>query len=64
LARHFVDYGYMFNAPGRIVVPGGHIEHEGEAPAPTTSPAPIESQQGKARPPAKKKRARKSNLGG
>ncbi len=24
LARHFVDYGYMFDSPGRIVVPGGH----------------------------------------
>lgn len=28
LARHFVDYGYMFDSPGRIVVPGGHAEAE------------------------------------
>ena len=35
LARHFVDYGYMFDAPGRIVVPGGHVDpHEGDAPSP------------------------------
>ena len=24
LAKHFVDYGYMFDAPGRVIVPGGH----------------------------------------
>ena len=36
LARHFVDYGYMFDAPGRIIVPGGHgdAEHGNAADAP------------------------------
>lgn len=24
LARHVVDYGYLFDAPGRVVVEGGH----------------------------------------
>lgn len=41
LARHFVDYGYMFDAPGRIVVPGGHddVEH-GDAPNKPVRKAP------------------------
>lgn len=45
LARHFVDYIYLFDAPGRIIVRGGHgheddHEHGEDKTPPAKKPKP------------------------